>query len=353
MSKVSVVVPIFNAEKHLDKCIKSILKQSFVEFELILVNDGSEDGSLNICKKYEQKDGRVIVIDKNNEGSVATRRKGIEASKSKYVMFVDADDWIDKSTIETLYNEAIENEADITVCNIYKVFSNAAIIKRKNQSLYFNNDRIYEREKIKKELVVAYLHGHPFPASLFGKLYKRELLINCGKFLKSITFFGEDLYYNLEILLLANKVKVINKPFYFYRAGGNTSKYMSYLFSDMISGYKIQKEVIEEHFQESKQQQQNGISIMVLNTFKTCLHNLFKSNLNEKEIKELIIGYVSNESLIESLNNEGSMKYFHEEYLNAIRKKDIEYLYMLGKKIYQKYKHKSFLINIITKSSIM
>jgi glycosyltransferase involved in cell wall biosynthesis len=353
MSKVSVVVPIYNAEKHLTKCIKSILNQSFEDFELILVNDGSHDKSLHICRKFEQKDRRVTVINKNNEGSIATRRRGIELSKSRYVMFVDADDWIDGSLIETLYREAIRNDSDVTVCNIYKVYSNSAVIKKKNQSTYFENDRIYEKENIKNELVVAYLHGHPFPASLFAKLYKKELLLNSGKYLEFITFFGDDLYYNLEIFLKAARVKVIDKPLYFYRTGGNTSKYMSFLFNDLISGYQIQKGVIEEYFQETKKQQQNGISIMLLNTFKTCLYNIFQSGLSENEIRKLISSYISNPNLIESLSNEGSMKYFPDEFLNAIRVKDIDYLYYLGKNIYRKNRPRRLLINLFSRFLIV
>ncbi|MDR7239971.1 glycosyltransferase family 2 protein [Neobacillus drentensis] len=353
MPKASVIVPIYNAEKHLDKCIKSILTQSFSDFELILVNDGSKDNSLNICRKYQYQDKRVIIIDKKNEGSIAARRTGVEASVGNYVMFVDADDWIHKKALETLYLEAIQNDLDVTVCNIYKVYNNAALIKRKNQSSYFKEAKIYNREKIKEELVIAYFHGHPFPSSLFAKLYKRELLLSCGKYLKSIIFFGDDLYYNLEILLKSDRIKIIDKPLYFYRNGGNTSKYMPYLFNDMISGYQVQKEVIEEYYHETKQQRQNGISVMLLNTFKTCLYNLFNSDLNEEEIRQVLKDYVLNGSIIESINSEGSINYFQKEYLNAIKNRDIEYLYSLGKDLYRKRIPKVVLINVISKFSVI
>ena len=99
MSKFSIIVPIFNSEKYLEKCIKSILNQTYKNFELILVNDGSKDCSLEICNKYLLKDSRVRVIDKDNEGSISSRNRGVIESKSEYVTFIDSDDWIAENTL--------------------------------------------------------------------------------------------------------------------------------------------------------------------------------------------------------------------------------------------------------------
>ncbi|WML51605.1 glycosyltransferase family 2 protein [Neobacillus sp. PS3-12] len=353
MTNVSVVVPVYNAGKRLNKCITSILNQNYREFELILVNDGSTDNSLDICKKYERKDNRIKVINKKNEGSILTRRKGVESAISNYIMFVDADDWIDERTIEILYNEALESKAEVTVCNIYKVIGNSAFIKRENINKYFNGNKIYQEEEIKNHLVTAYFHGHPFPSSLCAKLYRKELLNSSGKYLDRIKFLGDDLFYNIEILLKANRVKVINKPLYFYRHGGFTSKFMPYLFEDMINGYLIQKELINEYFSETKQKQYNGISIMLLNTFKTCLNNLFKNNLGQSQIKELICTYISNPIVLECLDNKGVIKYFPADYLEAIRNKNIDYLYNLGKALYKKSLHRKIFLIVASKLSII
>ena len=109
MAKVSVVVPIYNAGKKLNRCIESIINQTFSNIEIILVNDGSTDCSLDICNKYRVKDKRIIIIDKKNEGSIKTRRRGLEASNGEFVVFVDADDWIDSRFVEILYKEITEN----------------------------------------------------------------------------------------------------------------------------------------------------------------------------------------------------------------------------------------------------
>jgi glycosyltransferase involved in cell wall biosynthesis len=351
MPKVSVVIPIYNAGIKLHKCIKSVLNQTFKDFQLLLVNDGSTDQSLKICKKYQILDGRIMVINKENEGSIATRKKGVMASFTKYVMFVDADDWIEPNTIEVLYNEAIQNDLDIAVCNINRVVGSGLFIKSKCKSWYFKNNKLYDELEIKKNLVTAYFFGHPFPSSLCAKLYKRELLINTGNYLNKIHFFGDDLFYNLEMLLLAKKIKMIDKHLYNYRYGGFTSRYQPHLFDDMVNGYLIQTEVIDSYYNDTKEKNYRGISIMLLNTFKACLVNLFSSPLEEEEIKNKIKSYINHKTVIKCVLNAGSEKYFTTEYLEAFKNEDIDFLYNLGRTMHKKSKVKKLLINFVSKIS--
>ncbi|TXK82510.1 glycosyltransferase family 2 protein [Paenibacillus sp. N3.4] len=348
MPTVSVIVPIYNAGKKLHKCIKSILNQTFNDFELILVNDGSKDKSLDICKRYEKIDRRIMVIDKFNEGSIATRKKGIEASIGKYVMFVDADDWVDSKIIELLYNEVIENNLDIAVCNSYRVLGNGVFIKREVNNKYFKGENIYHKSEIKSHLITAYFHGHPFPSSLSAKLYKKDLFLGVGKYLSKIHFLGDDLFCNLEILLKTNTLKMIDKPLYYYRQGGFTSKYQPYLFEDMVNGYLIQKEVIDDYYEDTEEKSYNGISIMLLNTLKTCLSNLFNSKLTKLEVKALIESYTLNETVVNCTSNGGASRYFPSEFLLAIRNKDVEFLYKLGQDMYRRARPRKILINVLS-----
>ena len=114
---VSVIVPIYNAEKSIGKCIESILKQSLENIELILINDGSNDLSGSICDKYALKDNRIIVIHKNNEGVAATRMIGINIARGKYSIQVDSDDWIESSMLKDLYDKATKENADVVICD--------------------------------------------------------------------------------------------------------------------------------------------------------------------------------------------------------------------------------------------
>ncbi|MDN4526716.1 glycosyltransferase family 2 protein [Fictibacillus fluitans] len=353
MPEISVIVPIFNAEKYLSKCIKSILNQTFRDFELILVNDGSTDNSLKICRNFSEKDNRIFLINQANKGSIEARRAGLNVSNSKLIMFVDADDWVNARILELLHNELVINDVDITVCNMSKVLGNGYLVKKVGDNTYFKGSKIYDKEKIMNSIVVAYFHGHPFPSSLSAKLYKKELLMNSGKYLDRIKFLGDDLFYNIEILTKTNRIKVIDKSLYNYRAGGFTSKYMPALFDDMVNGYLIQKEIIENLYHHTLEKQMNGISIMLLNTLKTCLSNLFYSDFDITQRKSIISNYVSNMAVRESIRNSGAKNYFSDEYLMAIQEGDINYLYNLGLDSFNKNKLKRFMIHLVAKTPMI
>ena len=117
MYKVSIIIPIFNTETFLKRCVSSVIDQTLKDIEIILVDDGSTDNSGNICDEFAQKDSRVKVIHKKNEGVGIARNSGINIAKGGYIGFVDSDDWVDADMYETLYNAAKENGADIVMCD--------------------------------------------------------------------------------------------------------------------------------------------------------------------------------------------------------------------------------------------
>ena len=131
MPKISVIVPVYNVEKYLRKCIESILNQTFREFELILVDDGSTDSSGKICDEYALKDSRIKVIHKENGGASSARNAGLDVAKGEYIGFVDSDDWIEMDMYGELYRLIKENNTDISVCGI----NNIKDIKYKNENL--------------------------------------------------------------------------------------------------------------------------------------------------------------------------------------------------------------------------
>ena len=118
---VTVVVPIYNVERYLEKCLTSIILQTYKNLEVILVNDGSTDNSLNICKEFEKEDSRIRIISQENKGLSVARNVGIENAKGEYIAFVDSDDFISCKFIENLYNESIRNNSDIVCCDFYYV----------------------------------------------------------------------------------------------------------------------------------------------------------------------------------------------------------------------------------------
>lgn len=148
-------------------------------------------------------------------------------------------------------------------------------------------------------------------------------------------------------------MKIIDEPLYYVHAGGYTSNYMSYLFNDSVNGYEIQKEVIKEYYTDKINTHLNGISIMLRNTFKTCLYNCFKNNFKNDEIRKMICTYVQNDSILEAIKNDGAKKYFEKEYLSAIETKNVDYLYELGKVIYSKKRVRPLLMTLLAKFQVV
>ena len=117
--KISIIVPVYNAELYLQRCLDSILSQSFTDFEAILVDDGSSDKSGGICDEYAQRDSRIRVFHKENGGVASARQMGMDEAKGEYVIHTDPDDWVEPKMIEMLYNEAKAKEADVVICDFY------------------------------------------------------------------------------------------------------------------------------------------------------------------------------------------------------------------------------------------
>ena len=203
-SLVSVIVPVYNVEKYLDKCIKSILNQKYRNIEIILVDDGSTDSSGSICDSYAKKDDRIKVIHKKNGGLSSARNTGIDEAKGEYIGFVDSDDYIDEDMYETMVKKLIDNNSDIVICSKVIEYSNGKILK--------NN---YKEKLIKDNIEgLKQLNSYKvFDMSACDKLYKISLF-------KNIRFpFGkkcEDYYTMFKLISKCKKILYIPNCYYHY-----------------------------------------------------------------------------------------------------------------------------------------
>ena len=202
---VSIIVPIYNSEVTIERCIKSIINQTYYNIEIILIDDGSTDNTSLICKKYQAIDERIVYIKKENTGVSNTRNYGLNISKGKYIQFVDSDDYIDKNCTEKMVNSIEKNNADIVICGIN-------IAKRKKKilnSINANNINSLKNEiYIFKDLINTGLLFY-----IWNKLYLKNKIIN--NFDETMTL-GEDVIFNLNYLKLVNKVNIIDEGIYNY-----------------------------------------------------------------------------------------------------------------------------------------
>lgn len=205
MPKISIIIPIYNVEKYLKCCLDSVLDQTFKDFEVILVNDGSTDSCRQICEIYKNKDKRVKVINKENGGLSSARNSGINIARGKYITFIDSDDFIEKDMCKILYELSEFYKADISVCKSIDVSETGKIInyiKLDEKIKCFSN--VKALEEIHKDIRVC----------TWAKLYNRKLF-NSLKFPEGK--IHEDEFTTHILLYNSNKVVSINKAMYYYR----------------------------------------------------------------------------------------------------------------------------------------
>ena len=218
---ISIIVPIFNTEKHLHQCLDSILSQSYENFECLLINDGSTDASASICREYIAKDARFRYFEKENGGVSSARNLGIERSGGAYITFIDSDDWIEFDYLEVLYSAIIQETADISV-STYRTYEMS-----KNQWLFHAFKRV-EHQKVfsRQELLNQLMFLHSFDSS-YGfvscKLVRKSILN--GIWFNESTHLGEDMEFWFKLYLIAEKVVFSNRDTYVYRRDLNDSRY--------------------------------------------------------------------------------------------------------------------------------
>lgn len=237
---VSIVIPIYNAEKYVAECIESILKQTYNFYELILVIDGSLDKSGEICKLYKDRDSRVRIIEKENGGVSSARNTGIEYARGEYLLFVDADDYIKPSMIQKMIDSAIKNDSDIVFCGFEVNGSNLVLNDTESLS-------ILKECKTKEPVIQAIISTskHRIYGYIWRNLFRRRLLAEKKIIFPQNIKISEDFMFLLNAVDTASKVSIVDEELYVYRINGisTTAKYMPTLHSDMS---RINKWMLEE-----------------------------------------------------------------------------------------------------------
>jgi len=213
MPAVSVIVPVYNVENYLCRCIDSILCQSFTDFELILVDDGSPDNSGAICDEYAEKDRRVIVIHKENGGVSSARNAGLDIALGTYVAFCDSDDWWDEDFLLEMHGAILQSEADVVVSNFRTIDANDSIVSNTNHVVEIN---VVETLDDKYDYLINIL-ARKTGWEIWRRLFKKKIIQMHGiKFCTNCKNYGEDLGFVLEYALFSNRQQTISYCGYNY-----------------------------------------------------------------------------------------------------------------------------------------
>lgn len=207
---VTLIVPVYNVAPYLENCLSSIKAQTYREFEVLLVNDGSTDSSADICRDCVQSDSRFRLIDKPNSGVSDSRNRALDQSRGKYIQFLDADDWLTPDAIETLVHSAESTGADLVLGHFYRVAGD-----RLAQRGHIKDQRILTRQEFAEEMMKApanYYYG-----VLWNKLYRRSIVEAHHLRFPADVNWCEDFLFNLNYIEHVRLVSAVPKPIYYYR----------------------------------------------------------------------------------------------------------------------------------------
>lgn len=297
---ISVIVPVYNADNYIDKCVESILAQTFSEFELLLIDDGSKDLSGEKCDAWAVRDARVRVIHQKNKGIAGVRNVGISLAKGQYVAWVDSDDYVDCHFLEYMYNAMKDSNADMVLCGFYTDIEGA--ITHEGKEYFF--DAVYDRQTF---LERVYTYG----------MYS----IMCNKFLRkssydNITFpegrIFEDSSVMRELAMTCDKIVVMEKPLYYYRRHTSSITKQKKSESDQLNYMRqfcawLQKDI------SVYQQEQNDRLLAYASKHLCDAVILYSENLSKngkKEGKKIYKKYVNNILTSREIVVKSKLKYF-------------------------------------------
>ncbi len=243
---VSVIVPVYNVELYLKKCLDSLLSQTYKEFELVLVDDGSTDNCGNICDDYKKRDVRIKVIHKKNGGLISAWKTGVINARNELIMFVDSDDWVDPTIIERLVGEYKKTNADIVCCSYYHEFSDKSVPDHHSVL-----DGVYQKEDIRDKIFPVLINdGNPLSRGIrisrWGKLLKKNLLEKNLHWVDERITIGEDMNIMFPVIVEADCISILNSEYlYHYRANEESimKKVSNKMFEKSVLLYEKEREI--------------------------------------------------------------------------------------------------------------
>lgn len=241
MAKVSIIIAAYNVELYIERCLDSAVEQTLKDIEIIVVNDGSTDDTLEKILIYANRDSRIKIVDKKNEGLIEARKSGLEVASGEFLMFVDGDDWIDIKACEKLYKKSIELDLDILCYGLYHAFDDHLELKN-----------IYDFKLVKGEEYLKLVLLNKARANIVLQLVKREFLIKNNIILPSNITYAEDLAITVTLACNEPRVGTLNEPLYYYyqRENSVTNKVTNKVFDVEVAVNSIRNSLEEKGYLE-------------------------------------------------------------------------------------------------------
>lgn len=299
---VSVVVPIYNVEKYLDRCVESIVNQTYKNLEIILVDDGSPDDCPAMCDEWAKKDSRIKVVHKTNAGLGMARNTGIDNATGEYIFFIDSDDYIDFDTVKKCVQNATNNHSDVVIFSRYNVYEDAKTTKCSINT----SDFVFKGDAIRNHLLPCmFTYEMGFGVSACCKMFKLDVIKNHNlKFVSEREIISEDSFFTLELFSKVTTVTIIPESFYYYYQRSNS----------LSRSYNPQRQKQNDIFLQkmveyaTKAELSNKVCVAVKARYHGftlgTLMQIVKSDLSAKEKSEELKKIYKNELLTQTLTND-------------------------------------------------
>ncbi|MEF9941988.1 MAG: glycosyltransferase [Lachnospiraceae bacterium] len=280
MAKISVIVPVYNVESYIHRCVDSIREQTFSDFEIILVNDGTTDTSDAICDWYAKEDQRIHVVHKENGGLSDARNTGLALATGDYIAFVDSDDYIDRNMLNYLYCNITDSQADVATCGICDVYEDREDRQEELPVFVCNSEKAYE----------CLMQGHTIRGEVCNKLLRRTsiegLQFPVGK-------IYEDIFFTADLMRRIHTVCVGTKAMYYYvhREGSITRKSYHSQMKNIIEGYTHNYKVVRRYFPALEKE---GECLWLWSRFIVLDRMMLMDNYKEIEGYQELILFIKN-----------------------------------------------------------
>ncbi|MCL2218649.1 MAG: glycosyltransferase [Chitinispirillia bacterium] len=286
---ISIIIPVYNTEKYLRKCLDSILAQTLSDFECILIDDGSRDDSPAICDEYAQKDERIKVIHQKNSGASAARNAGLDIAHGEWITFVDSDDWINKNYLELMYNNAINNNCELSICGMRMFGENGKLFDKYKQIPLVHFDKNSAKN--------ALLGSKYFSVAISGKLVMRKYICEYGICFDVGIKVGEDALFWFEVIDKVDNILYDSTPCYNYKRNSMSVTLSGDFYINYMDVFKVTKKI----------------------------HSMEENNIILRNIRSLEVFYSILASYTMAMKNIANREYYHF-YFSVIRKNILSYL---------------------------
>lgn len=311
--KVSVVVPVYNVEPYLERCVESLRNQTLRDIEIILVDDESPDNCPAMCDEYARRDSRIKVVHKKNGGLGLACNSGMDAASAEFVAFCDSDDWVDPEMYETLYREANGNNVDMVFSGLKRVGSDGKVLSK---LLHPTSKEIHEGDSL-TGLAMDIIASEPrvrmdrrMQVSAKTVLYRRRMLLSNGlRFVSERGYPSEDLIFNVSVLLKANRICII--PYYFYNYFVNTVSITSTVkpnhFEKMMRSALLLKNIIADSLPNDNRDfaktLNRRISRFIIGESRSFSRQILASRMPSAIKKEQLLKIISNDCFKDAISD--------------------------------------------------